>query len=94
MHGIYERECENEIGLLRKEKGMDKYIVNFLAGQQCHTCARITTKDAFNSYADIFDHYVEAHPSGHEKSYTPFKRTMYLGHLVHIPSNWRELLQV
>ena len=73
---------------------MDKYIVNFLAGQQCHTCARITTKDAFNSYADIFDHYVEAHPRGHEKSYTPFKRTMYLGHLVHIPSNWRELLQV
>lgn len=72
---------------------MSRNVFDFTAPGDGCTCGRVTTKADFNSYSDVFDHLINSYQKV-IKITTPFKRVKYLGHLVHIPGNWRELLQV
>lgn len=84
----------HEIDHLQEVFNSSRYTFDFTVGKKGYTCGRITTTAEFNSYADLFDFYAHTGGLEHAKVYAPFKRVKYLGHLVHIPGNWRELFQV
>ncbi|KAK8797226.1 hypothetical protein WA158_004436 [Blastocystis sp. Blastoise] len=94
-----ELELEHDLcGLLRdmqphiQDKFNSSGYIFHLRWEDYHTCARITRSDFWGPYCDIFYEYKPLSKTNFP-SLGPFKKIKYLGHLVSIPSNWRELLQ-
>ncbi|KAK8805407.1 hypothetical protein WA158_002063 [Blastocystis sp. Blastoise] len=78
---------------LQQKLNLSTYVLNFLA-HTSDTCGRLTRGDLWTGYADIYGYYHPTYLNGNMKSLGPFKKIRYLGHLVNIPSNWREHLEM
>ncbi|KAK8808571.1 hypothetical protein WA158_008472 [Blastocystis sp. Blastoise] len=68
--------------------------MNFPQYTGMDTCSRLTRWDIYSGYLDMFALYDPPHNSMNIPQPAPYRRVKYLGHLMNIPTNWREMLHL